>query len=60
MKSVNQENDGHEEEQHLQQVSATTKDEDEQLFVDEDLMKLEFIFKDMQTAAKEDWGMAPE
>lgn len=44
-------------EKHLQDVSATTTDEDEQLFVDEDLMKMEAMFQDIQEAAKKDWGL---
>lgn len=44
-------------EKHLQEISATTQDEDEQLFVDEDLMKMEGMFIDVQTAAKRDWDL---
>jgi len=43
--------------QHLEQVSANSPDEDEQLFADEKLIKLEGMFKDVQMAAKEDWGL---
>ena len=44
-------------EEHLQHVSATTTDEDEQLFIDEDLMKMEGMFQDIQAAAKMDWDL---
>lgn len=44
-------------EKHLQEVSANTEDEDEQLFVDEDLMKMEGMFRDIQDAAKKDWDL---
>lgn len=42
-------------EKHFQQLPANTKDEDEQLFADKDLMKLEGIFRNLQEAAKQDW-----
>lgn len=44
-------------EKHLQQLSANTTNEDEQLFADEDLMKLEGMFRDLREAAKQDWDM---
>lgn len=44
-------------EQHLQQVSKTTEDEDQQLFVDEDLEKMEYMFNNIQNSAKEDWDL---
>ncbi|MBB3192642.1 hypothetical protein [Roseateles terrae] len=43
--------------QHLEQVSATTQDEDEQLMADEDLQKMEYMLRDIQDAAKADWGL---
>ena len=44
-------------EQHLQEVSETTEDEDQQLFVDEDLEKIEYMFRNLQQAAKADWDL---
>ncbi|ANH67578.1 hypothetical protein [Mitsuaria sp. 7] len=43
--------------QHLAQVSKNSVDEDEQVFVDENLVKLNGIFKDVQAAAKQDWDL---
>jgi hypothetical protein len=47
-------------EQHLEQVAATTDDEDKQLDVNEDLMKMEYMFKNIKRSAKEDWQMELE
>ncbi|MDH0866068.1 hypothetical protein [Mitsuaria sp. GD03876] len=44
-------------EQHLQKVSSESSDEDEQLFADEKLMKLDGMLKDVRVAAREDWGL---
>lgn len=44
-------------EQHLEQVAASTNDEDKQLDVNEDLMKMEYMFKNIKRSAKEDWGI---
>lgn len=44
-------------EKHLQEVSANTEDEDKQLFVGEDLMKMEGMFRDIQDAAKKGWNL---
>lgn len=44
-------------EKHLQEICETTADEDEQLSVDEDLMKLEGMFRDVRAAAKADWQL---
>ncbi|WP_431046016.1 hypothetical protein [Roseateles sp. L2-2] len=43
--------------QHLEHVSTSSSDEDEQLFVDENLVKLDGMFKDVQVAAKQDWDL---
>ena len=44
-------------EKHLEQVAASTNDEDKQLDVNEDLMKMEYMFKNIKRSAKEDWGI---
>lgn len=44
-------------EKHLQQISQTSEDEDEEILADDKLMKLEGIFKDLQDAALKDWGL---
>lgn len=44
-------------EQHLQEVSEATEDEDQQIFVDEDLEKIEYMFRNLQQAAKADWDL---
>ena len=43
--------------QHLAHVSASSSDEDEQLLVDENLVKLDGMLKDEHMAAKQDWGL---
>lgn len=43
--------------QHLEHVSASSSDEDDQLLVDENLVKLDGMFKDVQMAAKLDWDL---
>lgn len=43
--------------QHLEHVSSSSSDEDERLFLDENLIKLEGMFKDVQMAAKQDWDL---
>jgi hypothetical protein len=44
-------------EKHLQQISQTSEDEDEEILADDKLMKLEGIFKDLQDSALRDWGL---
>jgi hypothetical protein len=46
--------------QHLQQVSKNSSNEDEQLFADEKLVKLDGMVKDIQAAAKQDWDLVLE
>lgn len=43
--------------QQLEHVSKSSSDEDEQLFVDENLVKLEGMFNDVRMAAKQDWDL---
>lgn len=44
-------------EKHLQHISQTSEDEDEEILADDKLMKLEGIFKDLQQSALQDWGL---
>ena len=44
-------------EQHLLKASSGEGDEDGQILADEKLIKLEAMFKDVQGAAKHDWGL---
>ncbi len=44
-------------EKHLEQVSEETTDEDQRLLVEEDLEKMEYIFKNVRRSGNEDWGL---
>lgn len=44
-------------EEYLQHVSETAEDEDQRLFVDEDLEKMEYMLKNVRLSAKVDWDL---
>lgn len=44
-------------EQHLRRESTEGVEEDAQILAEEKLIKLEGMFKDVQTSARQDWGL---